>query len=506
MGIFNESVKNDNIVGAATGYEIYGLDRNDFLQISDVSDIVDFDEGHNFLLGQSGGGLITAPAGFIDIGNESLYENSELLESGSYESRFANMWNIQSSVEEPALNLIMGTPEVDILNGTDGNDLIYALESDDTVFGGEGDDILYGDEGDDTLNGSAGADTMFGGIGSDTLSYEGSSGAVTISLLDNTASGGDAEGDVISEFENITGSDFDDTLTGDAGDNTLNGGAGADTLVGGLGYDTLSYANSSSAVNVNLSTNAVSGGDAEGDTISSFENVIGSNYDDVLTGASYKNNIFDGGDGIDTVDYSDAPAGTSGRGVYVSLDGTPSPNTSLYSAESRGDIINNVENVIGSNYGDYIYGDDSDNIIYGGGNANYDWLYGGAGNDMIFGEDGNDGIYGEAGDDTLIGGLGADIIDGGDGDDTMIGGLGADTFAYSLESDSISTAYDTITDFTQTEDVMQFEDSVFGTDWTAFSSDVSSGTQTVITHATLTDFELRLTGVYTLDETDFVFA
>ena len=80
----------------------------------------------------------------------------------------------------------------------------------------------------------------------------------------------------------------------------MEGGAGADTLAGGAGTDTLSYAASPAAVAVNLATNAVSGGNAAGDTISGFENIIGSAFNDTLAGDASANSI-QGGAGTDTV-------------------------------------------------------------------------------------------------------------------------------------------------------------------------------------------------------------
>ena len=44
--------------------------------------------------------------------------------------------------------------------------------------------------------------------------------------------------DTLSEFENLLGSSFNDTLTGDAGANALQGGACNDMLNGGAGDDT----------------------------------------------------------------------------------------------------------------------------------------------------------------------------------------------------------------------------------------------------------------------------
>ena len=62
---------------------------------------------------------------------------------------------------------------------------------------------------------------------------------MTVNLATNTASGGHAAGDIISNFENILGSNANDVLTGNSSANTLTGGGGNDTLRGGGGADTL---------------------------------------------------------------------------------------------------------------------------------------------------------------------------------------------------------------------------------------------------------------------------
>ena len=63
--------------------------------------------------------------------------------------------------------------------------------------------------------------------------------AITISLLSGTGTLGDANGDVISQIENVIGTGFNDNITGDANANALYGGAGNDSLFGGDGNDTL---------------------------------------------------------------------------------------------------------------------------------------------------------------------------------------------------------------------------------------------------------------------------
>ncbi len=63
------------------------------------------------------------------------------------------------------------------------------------------------------------------------------------------------------------------------------------------------------------------GGDAEGDTLATIENLTGSNLDDTLEGNG-GSNILAGGLGIDTVSYEHALAG-----VTVSLASTKAQNT-----------------------------------------------------------------------------------------------------------------------------------------------------------------------------------
>ncbi len=80
----------------------------------------------------------------------------------------------------------------------------------------------------------------------------------------------------------------------------LEGGAGDDRLDGGAGSDTASYAGSLESVSVNLATGSAVGGDAEGDQLTSVENLIGSRYRDHLVGDAQSNTL-EGGAGNDTL-------------------------------------------------------------------------------------------------------------------------------------------------------------------------------------------------------------
>ena len=86
---------------------------------------------------------------------------------------------------------------------------------------------------------------------------------------------------------------------GGDGDDIIQGGPGADFLFGGFGNNTLSYAASSSGVLVSLNATLGTFGDAMGDQIFNFENLIGSAKGDSLFGTTGVN-VIDGGAGLST--------------------------------------------------------------------------------------------------------------------------------------------------------------------------------------------------------------
>ncbi|SME92844.1 Hemolysin-type calcium-binding repeat-containing protein [Tistlia consotensis] len=88
-------------------------------------------------------------------------------------------------------------------------------------------------------------------------------------VTDNVITGTDA-----NDF--INGRGGDDQLSGGGGGDYLLGGSGADVLHGGAGSDTASYLGSAAGVRVDLAAGTAGGGDAEGDTLDSIENLVGS--------------------------------------------------------------------------------------------------------------------------------------------------------------------------------------------------------------------------------------
>jgi len=98
----------------------------------------------------------------------------------------------------------------------------------------------------------------------------------------------------------IAGTNFADTIAMTADNAVVEGGAGADKLSATGKNSTLSYEHSIAGVQIDLGKKTAAGGDAIGDTISGFVNVVGSQFNDVLIGNTNANK-FTGGSGNDTI-------------------------------------------------------------------------------------------------------------------------------------------------------------------------------------------------------------
>jgi Ca2+-binding RTX toxin-like protein len=435
---------NNTLKGGAGADTISGGSGDDKLHGDEGADTLSGDDGDDILIGGSGADILTGGAGSdtVDYSSSALGVTVSLL-AGTGTSGDADGDQL-SGIEN-----LTGSAFADTLTG-DG--LANMLN------GGAGDDVLDGGLGDDVLIGGSGADQLIGGDGTDTASYQTATSAVTVNLGNVSLNTGDAQGDTYTGIEILRGSSFNDTLTGSTGDETIIGGAGADTLNGGDGNDTLSYVTSLQGVSVNLKTKTTSGGDAQGDVISNFENVSGSAGNDVLIGDDLANRLLgnagndglsggagadillggdgddiliggadgdtlDGGSGVDTLDYAGSTAG-------VTIDLLSNTATG---GHATGDVISGFENITGSAHNDNLTGD-------GGNNK----LVGGAGNDNLLGDAGNDDLSGGTGNDTLTGGAGNDVyrFAKGDGADTIVeSGLLADSdqlvFASDVKSDDL---------------------------------------------------------------------
>ena len=99
-------------------------------------------------------------------------------------------FSVTLTVPTSGLTIATSTAFSNILN----DDGINGDENDNVLNGTSIADQISGFGGNDTVNGASGGDILDGGVDVDTLSYEGSNGGVTVNLLNNTASGGDATG------------------------------------------------------------------------------------------------------------------------------------------------------------------------------------------------------------------------------------------------------------------------------------------------------------------------
>ncbi|MEM8719546.1 MAG: choice-of-anchor I family protein [Cyanobacteria bacterium P01_G01_bin.39] len=333
-------------------------------------------------------------------------------------------------------------------------------------------------------------------------------------LLDATSSA------TLEGIENVVGTSLDDAIAGDDGINLLEGGSGDDTINGLGGADTL----------------------------------IGGDGDDLLI--SDGADSIEGGAGIDTVDFSGVAEGvTIGAfsGVIVDLDLTKAAG-SVGDVTGEGAIltappaaggepisgldVDRVENIIGSDFDDGLFGNNDVNIINGGdgsdiihGFAADDFLSGGAGIDTVLfaaapesvvvdlslqvSEDefseivdgtieasfatsgvtganvlaGFENVVGGAGDDTLIGDDEDNSLTGSAGDDLLIGGEGADTLTGG------TVGLDTLTGGSASDLF------ILGDEETVFNTTAGDGDFATITDFASGEDQIQLTG--TLD--DFAF-
>ena len=415
--------------------------------------------------------------------------------------------------------------DIDI-NGDAGNNVLTATSAggSNTIFGGRGNDTINGGGGDDILDGgvgggdgtnNTGTDTINGGDGNDTIIYSGNDSNGTQIDTNNGGAGTDtfvlagitavpsntyyvdlvtqewglgalgASGTrgTLVDFENVTVTGNNIQVRGDGGNNVITatgdftnlieGGDGDDILDGGAGNDTLSYVGASAGIAIALHNAAAQNtGGAGTDTVSNFENVIGSDHNDFIAAAASATGIFEGGIGNDVIRAFggsvtfDGGAGDDSLQVQLNFatagatfDGGAGTNDNFYlfgpagTFDLRDDTIINVEQlhfevagadimVLEMNVSQFTMdtvtvlgpahvGGGGQLSLFMNGETVLDlstvaftgfvepddlvMVTGGAANEFITGANVRDIINGGAGDDVIVGSLGADDLDGGGG-------------------------------------------------------------------------------------------
>lgn len=431
-------------------------------------------------------------------------------------------------------NIIYGMDGADEIHGHGGDDILYGNHPDnpesallpyfpgfeaDKIYGGDGNDILYGHGDDDLLDGEAGSDTLYGGTGNDHLIdldtaspdyLDGADGHDRISADYSSSIAGLTfivgqengqifpNGDEYHHMETLgtflTGSGNDiirlaATLEPEAFDKTIDTGAGNDLVVadsresypghggtrdalhGGPGIDTLSFEQSVGGVTADLTTNAT-GGHAAEMTISGFENLIGSDFDDTLTGTTVTEfilgragndhlisltpghtDLLDGGEGYDRIS-ADYSGQTSPIHFIVGQENSLTfPNGGQYlSMETLGsfltgsgdDIIRLADSPEPERFNKFIdAGPGNDQVVadsrhvYGASGRSNDSLHGGGGIDTISFENSIAGVTVNLSNNTVAGAAtgmiisGFENIIGSNSKDLLIGDAG-DNFFYPL--------------------------------------------------------------------------
>ncbi len=389
----------DSFVLSGNHLRIEGSEFNDYLRGQD-------DIGGTLLVGHAGNDTIVSGA-FSDTAGYGTGDAT----SGAIVNLSARAITVSGVTGHAGGVTVNSNQALDEFGDTDT--LINILNAIGTAFN----DYMIGSSGDNWFSGLGGDDTLNGGAGQDAAQYFNASSGVVVNLVSGTATGGDGNDTLIS-IENVTGSNYgdtitgnsttggnnylagnggDDSLTGGAGNDWLEGGSGNDTLSGGLGNDTMIGGDGSDLYYVDNAGDLVSesnadlatgGSDTVYSTLSAY--TLTANVENLRllatgtangTGNSLNNtlyagagdNVLDGGAGIDTVSYTYATSG-----VIVNL-------TALLAQETDGsgrDTLHAVENLNGSSYDDILIGNALANVLNGG-----------AGADYMNGRDGSDTYY-----------------------------------------------------------------------------------------------------------------
>lgn len=349
-------------------YSFLNFFRPQFINGSDKGELLFGGFASDFIFGNGGNDKI-----FGGFGNDFLFGghgNDKIFGGFGHDLMFGGKGN----------DKIFGGFGNDLAFGGTGNDKIFGGRGNDNLNGGDGEDTLRGGKGYDRLVGNKGDDRMFGGAGDDLLVWNNGDG----SDLMNGGSGYDRvqvnfNTDLVNnDLQNKDVAEFSVTPQGiqfarvELNDQNINGlfqldirkteiletnfGGGDDTaqivdtvleeikldLNGGDGIDTLDLARAAGGVDVDLAAGTV-----EGSKAVNFENVIGTEFDDKITGDD-QDNVISGLGGVDTI------YGGDGNDILVANKGN-----------------------------DFVFGEDGDDLLVWNNGDGSDLMDGGADHDRV---------------------------------------------------------------------------------------------------------------------------
>lgn len=497
MAIINGTGLAETLNGTGSADTINAGSGNDTINSGGGNDVVFAGEGADIVFSGSGHDTVWGGGGNDNInggsGNDNLIggEGDDILD-GDGGVDWANFEGGAAVNADLTTGVATG-------QGTDTLIRIERLNGSsfaDTLKGSAGANTLQGAAGNDVFHATAGADILDGGADIDTVNFAGLSG-VTANLASGTYASAGGTGLLIG-IENIVGTAAADTITGDGASNVINGGAGSDILNGGAGVDTLSFEGSAAFtyVNVDLSAGTAkqytyAGATVGIDTVSNFENVAGTAYNDTIKGSAANNQIF-AGDGTDTlmatggIDHLDGGAGVYDAVDFAGLGAvSASLTTNTYSVDANAfGTMANIEHLVGGALNDDLTGNAGANKLNG--EAGADTLRGGLGNDELWGGSGSDLLIADGGDDYLVGNW------------AMLSGLhdaAADIFQIHTTAGDV-----TVADFQIGVDKLDltafgFDANGVSADWTGSVSSDNTNTCFTLTHTNGQTVSIRLNGV-----------
>lgn len=250
-------------------------------------------------------------------------------------------WIDQISKEHTWNSSPLGLSNDLLIGGSDSNHLSSG-DGNDFLYGAGGDDELHGGAGDDFLEGGAGGDGLDGGPGIDTASYAREPAGVSIGFFEGGVSGEDKQSD-LGLVGTDSGTDIIrgiENLVGSAFDDLLSGNSGANILDGGSGND-IFYGGAGN--------DTFFGGD--GVDIAEFSRMAAEYKISFITASVYRITGPDGNDllnGVELLQFDGSPP-TLIENVLTGYPGSASPAsridviTNIYG--SIGDVIGNIDRV-----------------------------------------------------------------------------------------------------------------------------------------------------------------
>ncbi|GIT92541.1 hypothetical protein JANAI62_32220 [Jannaschia pagri] len=396
----------DGIRGGNGGDQLRGDDGADTIRAGTGNDLVFGGNGDDLVLGQNGNDRVYGNAGDDTVrgggGNDAVLggDGNDVLTGDGGNDYMRGHGGDDTLIGGIGDDTLFGLEDDDLLQGGDGDDRLEGGDGNDSLYGGEGKDTLLAGNGGDLAVGGAGDDVVAGGAGADILSGEDGNDSLTGNRGDDMLSGGAGNDTLRAGFgdDTLDGGEGDDLLRGWDGNDSIVGGAGNDTVIfdqfdgdldyvaGGLhnnnvfdeaedGFDVIDLSESKAGWTIDEAGVATSGthrvetfefnviiGSDLDDDLSENGAIENSFIDEIYAGAGNdivrinkggsQQDIWDGGDGTDTLDFSSS---IIGRTFYM--------ETGFLSGHGG---ASSFENVMAGQGDDDIFGTAGDNVIDAG--------------------------------------------------------------------------------------------------------------------------------------------